>query len=117
MVYNLASSAASGRFQVRCTSHNTALADVGMTPACAKRATVTLDAISLGSPDASMTAYTLKPAAVASSAGNMTQTLVQTPAMIRVFLPVSRTVWTKRLLSHALTSPLRGTKTACGADS
>src|SRR5215470_12943128 len=115
MVYSLASSAASGRFQVRWTSHRTALAEVGITPACAKRAIVTLDAISLGSPDASITAYTLKPAALASSAGNMTQTLVQTPAMIRVFLPVLRTASTKSLLSHALTSPRRGTKTACGA--
>ncbi len=39
----------------------------------------------------------------------MTQTLVHTPAMISVFLPVSRTVFTNRALSQALTSPLRGT--------
>ena len=37
----------------------------------------------------------LNPAALASSAGNITQTLVQTPAMIKVFLPVARTFWTK----------------------
>jgi hypothetical protein len=47
----------------------------------------------------------------------MTQTLVHTPAMITVFLPVSRTVLTKSWLFQALTSPLRGTKIACGADS
>jgi hypothetical protein len=39
----------------------------------------------------------------------MTQTLVHTPAMINVFLPVSRTVFTNSALSQALTSPLRGT--------
>src|SRR5215813_1612916 len=109
MVYNLAISAASGRFQVRCNSQITALALVGTTPACIKRASVVLDAISVGSPEASMTAYTLNPAALASSAGNMTHTLVQTPAMIKVFLPVCRTVLTYRALSQALTSPLRGT--------
>src|SRR6185312_278829 len=57
-----------------------------------------------------------KPAAFASNAGNITQTLVQTPAMIKVFLPVARTVLTKSSLSHALTSPFRGTYTACGAN-
>src|SRR6266853_3127087 len=109
MKYNSASSAASGRFQVRCTSQITAFALVGITPACVKRASVVLDANSLGSPDASITAYTLKPAALASRAGNMTQTLVHTPAMTNVFLPVSRTVLTNSALSQALTSPLRGT--------
>src|SRR5215467_13819151 len=106
MPYNLANSAASERFQVRCSSQSTAFALVGTTPAWAKRATVVLDAISLGSPEASITAYTLYPAASASSAGNMTQTLVHTPPMIKVFLLVSRTVLTKSALSHALTSPL-----------
>ena len=43
------------------------------------------------------------------TSGNMTQTLVQTPAMISVLRPVARTVLTKSSLSHALTSPLRGT--------
>src|SRR6266404_8570957 len=109
MVYKCANCAASLRFHVLCSSHSTALALVGMTPAWAKRASVVLDAISLGSPEASITAYTLYPAAVASSAGNITQTLVHTPAMIKVFLPVSRTVLTNSALSQALTSPLRGT--------
>ena len=80
-----------------------------MTPAWMKRASVVRDASSLGSPDASITAYTLKPAALASSAGNITQTLVQTPAMISVFLPVARTALTKSSLSQAFTSPLRPT--------
>ena len=40
---------------------------------------------------------------------NMTQTLVHTPAMINVFLPVLRTALTNAALSQALTSPLRGT--------
>src|SRR4030095_13303174 len=81
-----------------------------------KRASVVRDTNSVGSPEASITAYTLKPAALASSAGNATQTLVQTPAMISVFLPVARTALTKSSLSHALISPLRGTKTAWGAE-
>src|SRR5262249_38063948 len=51
----------------------------------------------------------LEPRRFASSAGNMTQTLVQTPAIISVFRPVSRTVLTKSSLSQAFTSPLRGT--------
>src|SRR6516165_1593242 len=117
MVYSSASSAASGRFQVRCSSQITALALVGTTPACINRASVVLDAISLGSPEASITAYTLNPAALASSAGNITQTLVHTPPIIKVRLPVSCTVLTKSALSQALTSPLRGTWTACGAAS
>src|SRR5215472_19154091 len=117
MPYNLAKSAASARFHVRWSSHSTAFALVGTMPDCAKRATVVLEAISLGSPEASITAYTLYPAAFASSAGNMTQTLVQTPAMIKVFRPVSHTVFTKRALSQEFTSPLRGTYTACGAAS
>jgi hypothetical protein len=33
----------------------------------------------------------------------MTWTLVQTPAIMTVFLSISRTVWTKSSLSHALT--------------
>src|SRR5262250_2988297 len=117
MPYNLAKSAASPRFHVRWSSHSTAFALVGTMPDCAKRARVVLDAISLGSPEASITAYTLYPAAFASRAGNMTQTLVHTPAMISVFLPVSRTVLTNSALSQALTSPLRGTYTAWGAAS
>jgi hypothetical protein len=40
------------------------VAEVGMMPACMKRASVVLDTISLGSPDASITAYTLNPAAL-----------------------------------------------------
>ena len=71
---------------MRCISDRTAFADVGMTPAWAKRASVVRDTNSLGSPEASITAYTLNPAALASSAGNITQTLVQTPAMINVLL-------------------------------
>src|SRR5262245_3302463 len=47
----------------------------------------------------------------------MTQTLVHTPAMIKVFLRVSRTVLTMSALSQALTSPVRGTYVACGAAS
>src|SRR5262249_56595395 len=89
----------------------------GTTPPWTRRASVVRDAISLGSPDASMTAYTLNPAALASSAGNITQTLVQTPAMTSVFRPVSRTVLTKSSLSQAFTSPLRGTNVAWGAAS
>src|SRR6516225_1263511 len=45
-----------GPFQVRCISDNTAFVDVGITPACVKRASVVRDVISLGSPDASITA-------------------------------------------------------------
>jgi hypothetical protein len=39
----------------------------------------------------------------------MTHTLVQTPAMISVFLPVARTALTKSSLSQAFTSPFRPT--------
>ena len=39
--------------------------------------------------------HRLKPAAVASNAWIITQTLVQTPAMIKVNLPVARTALTK----------------------
>ena len=49
------------------------------------------------------------PSAFAWSAGNATHTLVQTPAMMSVFLPVARTAFLKSSLSHALISPLRGT--------
>jgi len=48
-------------------------------------------------------------AARESSAGNITQTLVQTPAMTRVLRPVDLTSATKASLSQAFTSPLRGT--------
>ena len=68
-----------GTVHVRWISERTAFADVGMTPAWAKRASVVRDTNSLGSPEASITAYTVNPAALASSAGNVTQTLVQTP--------------------------------------
>jgi hypothetical protein len=47
----LASSAASGRFQVWLISDSIAFADVGTTPAWAKRASVVRDTNSLGSPD------------------------------------------------------------------
>ena len=47
---------ASGRFQVRWVSERTAFVEVGITPAWVKRASVVRDAISLGSPDASITA-------------------------------------------------------------
>src|SRR5215469_12870565 len=67
MPYNLANSAASARFQVRWSSHSTAFALVGTMPAWSKRATVVLEAISLGSPEASITAYTLYPAPFASN--------------------------------------------------
>ena len=43
---------ASLRFHVRWNSHSTTFVDVGITPACVSRARLTVDAISLGSPDA-----------------------------------------------------------------
>ncbi len=73
------------------------------------------EANSLGSPDASSTAYTLYPLAFASSAGKATHTLVHTPAMISVLRPVFLTVLTNSSFSHALIPPLRGTNVACGA--
>src|SRR4030081_357329 len=57
----------------QCTSDRTALV-----VALDKRASVVRDAISLGSPEASITAYTLNPATLVSSDENITQTLVQT---------------------------------------
>src|SRR4051794_5490424 len=89
----------------------------GMIPAAVIRASVTWDAISLMSPEASMTAYTLYPSALACSAGKATHTLVHTPAMTSVFRPVASTALTKSALSQALTSPLRATYLALGATS
>ena len=51
----------------------------------------------------------LEPCHLASSAGNITQTSVQTPATISVFRPVARIVLTKSSSSKAFTAPLRGT--------
>src|ERR1700730_7211447 len=47
----------------------------------------------------------LEPCHLASSAGNITQTSVQTPATISVFRPVARIVLTKSSSSKAFTRP------------
>ena len=66
---------------MRWVSHCTAYVDVAMAPAWVKRASVVREANSVGSQDVSVAAYTLNPSALASSAENITHTLVHTQAM------------------------------------
>ncbi|MNN45727.1 hypothetical protein D3C81_1600740 [compost metagenome] len=93
----------------------TAVVVIGIAPASCNLARVTCVDSGLISPEASITAKTSYPSAIAEIDGKATQTLVNTPAITNFFFPVFFTASTNAGVSHALTSPLRPTYTACGA--